>query len=77
MKWIEVKIVFSFNDRQLAVDLISDLLYDLGFKGLVVEGPEIEGFEDWGSNAVTHEKDAAIFLLTIRLEENVKLLRKV
>jgi len=60
MKWIEVKIVFSFNDRQLAVDLISDLLYDLDFKGLVVEGPEIEGFEDWGSNAVTHEKDAVI-----------------
>ena len=60
MKWIEVKIVFSFNDRQLAVDLISDLLYDLDFKGLVVEGPEVEGFEDWGSNAVTHENDAVI-----------------
>lgn len=60
MKWIEVKIVFNFNDRQLAVDLISDLLYDLDFKGLVVEGPEIEGFEDWGSNAVTHENDAVI-----------------
>ena len=60
MKWIEVKVVFDFNDRQLAVDLISDLLYDLGFKGLVVEGPEVEGFEDWGSNAVTHENDAVI-----------------
>lgn len=60
MKWIEVKIVFDFNDRQLAADLISDLLYDLDFKGLVVEGPEIEGFEDWGSDAVTHENDAVI-----------------
>jgi ribosomal protein L11 methyltransferase len=60
MKWTEVKIVFDFNDRQLAVDLISDLLYDLGFKGLVVEGPEIEDFEDWGSDAVTHENDAVI-----------------
>lgn len=60
MKWIEVKIFFSFNDRQLAVDLISDLLYDLDFKGLVVEGPEVEGFEDWGSNAVTHENNAVI-----------------
>jgi ribosomal protein L11 methyltransferase len=60
MKWIEVKIVFDSNDRQLAVDLISDLLYDLDFKGLVVEGPETEGFEDWGSNAVTHENDAVI-----------------
>ena len=60
MKWIEVKIVFDFNDRQLAVDLISDLLYELDFKGLVVEEPEVEGIEDWGSDAVTHENDAVI-----------------
>jgi ribosomal protein L11 methyltransferase len=65
MKWIEVKIVFDFNDRQLAVDLISDLLYDLDFKGLVVEGSEIEGFEDWGSDAVTHENDAVIGYLPL------------
>ena len=60
MKWIEVKVVFDFNDRQLAVDLISDLLYELDFKGLVVEEPEVEGIEDWGSDAVTHKNDAVI-----------------
>jgi ribosomal protein L11 methyltransferase len=60
MKWIEVKVVFDFKDSQLAVDLISDLFYDLDLKGVVIEGPEIEGSEDWGSDAVTYENDAVI-----------------
>ena len=60
MNWIEVKVVFDFKDRQLAVDLISDLFYDIDLKGVVVEGPEIEGFEDWGSDAVAYENDAVI-----------------
>ena len=60
MKWIEVKIVFDFKDSQLAVDLISDLFYDLDLKGVVIEGPEIEGSEDWGSDAVAYENDAVI-----------------
>jgi len=60
MKWMEVKVIFDFKDRQLAVDLISDLFYGLDLKGVVVEGSEIEGFEDWGSDAVTYENDAVI-----------------
>ena len=60
MKWIEVKVVFDFKDSQLAVDLISDLFYDLDLKGVVIEGPEIEGSEDWGSDAVAYENDAVI-----------------
>ena len=60
MKWIEVKVIFDFKDKQLAVDLISDLVYGLDLKGVVVEGPEIEGFEDWGSDAVAYENDAVI-----------------
>jgi ribosomal protein L11 methyltransferase len=60
MKWMEAKVFFDFKDKQLAVDLISDLFYDLDLKGVVVEGPEIEGFEDWGRNADTHENDAVI-----------------
>jgi len=60
MKWIEVKVVFDFTDKQLAVDLISDLFYDLDLKGVVVEEPETEYFEDWGNNAVVPENDAVI-----------------
>jgi ribosomal protein L11 methyltransferase len=60
MKWMEIKVVFDFPDKQLAVDLISDLFYDLDLKGVVVEEQEAEGFEDWGSDAVIPEKDAVI-----------------
>jgi ribosomal protein L11 methyltransferase len=60
MTWIEVKVVFNFNDRQLAVDLISDLFYDLDLKGVVVEESQVEGFEDWGCHADIPENDAII-----------------
>jgi ribosomal protein L11 methyltransferase len=60
MKWLEIKVVFHFKDRQLAVDLISDLFYDLDLTGVVVEEPEPEDFEDWGSHAVIPENDAVI-----------------
>jgi len=60
MKWIEVKVVFNFNERQLAVDLISDLFYDLDLKGVVVEESQVEKIEDWGSHAVICENDAVI-----------------
>ena len=39
MKWIEAKIVFDHADNDLAVDLISDIFYDFGLQGVVVEDP--------------------------------------
>ncbi len=63
MKWTEVKVVFDFNDSRLAVDLISDLFYDLDLKGVVVEDPRLEGFEDGDSHADIPENDAIIAYL--------------
>ena len=60
MKWIEAKVIFDFKDKQLAVDLISNLFYDLDLKGVVIETPEIESLEDWGSDAIIPEKHAVI-----------------
>jgi ribosomal protein L11 methyltransferase len=60
MRWIEAKVVFDFKDKPLAEDLISDLFYELDLKGVVIETPEIESPEDWGSNAVIPEKHAVI-----------------
>ncbi|MEJ2658143.1 MAG: 50S ribosomal protein L11 methyltransferase [Desulfobacterales bacterium] len=60
MKWIEVKVVFDFKNRQLAVDLISDIFYDLGLKGVVIEEPELGGTEDWGDDVVIPENNAVI-----------------
>ena len=60
MKWIETKVLFDFKDKPLAVDLISNLFYDLDLKGVVIETPEIESFQDWGNDPVIPEKYAVI-----------------
>lgn len=60
MKWIEAKVIFDFKDKQLAIDLISNLFYDLDLKGVVIETPEIESLDDWGSDAIIPEKHAVI-----------------
>jgi len=54
MKWIEAKIIFDFKNKQLAVDLISNLFYDLDLKGVVIETPEIESLEDWAQTWKTY-----------------------
>ena len=60
MKWIEAKVIFDFKDTQLAVDLISNLLYDLDIKGVVIETPEIDSLEDWGNDAIIPEEYSVI-----------------
>jgi ribosomal protein L11 methyltransferase len=55
MKWIEAKVVFDFDNKQLATDLIADIFYELGTTGLVVEEPDIDHPEDWGKDAIQTE----------------------
>ena len=47
MKWIEARVVFDFPDTGLAVELISNIFYELGLTGVVVEDPTMESTEDW------------------------------
>jgi ribosomal protein L11 methyltransferase len=42
MKWIEVKVFFDFPDTTLATELISNIFYECGVKGVVIENSEIE-----------------------------------
>ena len=60
MRWLEIKVVFDFKDKQLAVELVSDLFYDLDLKGVVVEEPGSADLEDRGIHAVIPENDAVI-----------------
>jgi len=60
MKWIEVKIFFDSEDAVSAADLISDIFYDCGLKGVVVEEPAEPWSDDWGKDAVQHERYAVI-----------------
>ncbi len=52
MNWIEVKISFSCDNESLAVDLIADIFYGMGAKGVVVDDPYLESVEGWGQDAV-------------------------
>jgi ribosomal protein L11 methyltransferase len=52
MKWIEAKVVFDHPDKDLAVDLISDVFYDFGLQGVVVEDPRIEPAEGWPEDVI-------------------------
>ena len=52
MKWIAAKIIFDFDDKQLATDLISNIFYEIGLKGVVVEEPDLEPIEGWGESVV-------------------------
>jgi len=41
MKWSEVKIIFESKDRDIAADLISNIFYDLGLAGVVLEDADM------------------------------------
>jgi ribosomal protein L11 methyltransferase len=61
MKWLEAKVIFEFDDKEFAIDLISNIFYDFGVQGVVVEDPGLEPEEDWGDDAqMTPEHYAVI-----------------
>jgi len=51
MKWIAAKIIFDHENTQLATDLISDVFYDLGLKGVEIEDPDLATQEAWYEGA--------------------------
>ena len=52
MKWIETKVVFEAADPDMATDLISDIFYQFGLQGVVVETPGVTPPEGWGEDAL-------------------------
>jgi ribosomal protein L11 methyltransferase len=48
MKWIAAKIIFDHENTQLATDLIADVFYGLGLKGVEIEDQDLEPEEAWG-----------------------------
>ena len=78
MKWIQVKVIFDFEDTQLATDLIADIFYEQGITGLVVEAPDIEHPEDWGKDAITPDRYSVIAYLpnNEQSENQLKIIEK-
>ena len=51
MKWIEAKVIFDHQDDAPVADLISNLFYDFGLQGVVVDDPDLEPEADWAEDA--------------------------
>ncbi|MBW2193687.1 MAG: 50S ribosomal protein L11 methyltransferase, partial [Deltaproteobacteria bacterium] len=50
-KWIAAKVIFDTEDMELARDLISDLFYEMGLPGVVIEEKGRDPDADWGDDA--------------------------
>ncbi len=53
MKWVEARIIFESSDTGIASDLISEIFYDFGLQGVIVESPETETGIDWAEHDIT------------------------
>lgn len=51
MKWIETKVVFESDDIRMAEEAVSQIFYELGVQGVVVDDPTLEPPEGWGKEA--------------------------
>ena len=60
MKWIAAKIIFFHENTQLATDLIADVFYSLGLKGVEIEDQDLEPDEPWGEGVRTGSSQHAV-----------------
>ena len=60
MKWIEAKVVFDAEDHHLAVELISNLFFELDLQGLAEEDPTMEPLEDWAEDSIGRADQYAV-----------------
>jgi len=60
MKWIEAKVIFDHQGDAPVADLISDLFFDFGLQGVVVDDPDLESEEDWAEDALGRPTQHAI-----------------
>ncbi len=79
MEWIAAKVLIQSGDKPQAIELITDIFYDLGVKGVQIEDPHLDPEEGWGTDAVPKPlQDAVIgyFADTNQALDNLKLLQE-
>ena len=60
MKWVETRVIFESPDTATTSDLISDIFYDFGLQGVIVESPEAETGIDWAEHYTDLPADYAV-----------------
>jgi len=79
MKWIEAKVVFDAEDPHLAIELISNLFFELDLQGVAEEDPTIEPTEDWAADSIGRADRHAVigyFPKDRQVKKRCKLLEK-
>ena len=60
MQWLEAKVVFESESRSLAGELIGNIFFDLGLKGVVEIDPELAPEQGGGTNALKPASQPAL-----------------
>lgn len=50
MKWVEIKVIFVFLNNEMAADLISNIFFEMGIHGVVIQDPDEKPAEGWGDS---------------------------
>ncbi len=77
MKWIVSRIVFEHVDKSIATDLISDIFYQLGVTGVVVDDPDLEPEEGWGDDTRFRPEQHAVSAYIADNDQKEERLRKL
>ena len=60
MRWNEIKITIQGRNTGMAVELVSNIFYDLGVKGVVVDDPQLAPEEGWAPDALPPPDQPAV-----------------
>ncbi len=60
MNYLEVKVLFDFEDKTLAIDLIADIFYDFNLQGVITEDPDMAPEEGWGEDAADRPENHSV-----------------
>jgi len=60
MKWIAAQVTFDGPNNSLATDLVADIFYSLGLKGVVVDDPGLDPTQDWGEDVFPPPEKAGV-----------------
>jgi len=60
MKWIAAKVAFDSPEIDLATDLVADIFYSLGLRGVVVNDPKMDTQPDWADDAVLPPQEPSV-----------------
>lgn len=77
MKWIETKVIYDAPSRMLATEIIANIFYELGVKGVVIEGPDEMPVEGWAKDIPIQTRPDAVIGYIPKETAGVQLCREL